>query len=204
MTARTSIPTLFALGLATSSSAAAAPPGDIQVRQVAQWFSGSFDNAAQVAQDPRIPAISMSTCAVMVEGLGPEAYTLHLEQFVAGSPAPLRVALYVFRPGEEGVELAVRRYADQSALLGLCDRAPAERVIPAAGLVPGSCNLGLTWQQEAYVASNAPDGCPTASGGRVISDAIIRASGTDSLDRIYDAQGNLVWGTSIEFRRLDD
>ncbi|WP_414565748.1 MULTISPECIES: hypothetical protein [unclassified Anabaena] len=45
-----------------SRAVAFAPPLATQVKEVAQWFTGFFDNAQQVASNPNVPLITMSNC----------------------------------------------------------------------------------------------------------------------------------------------
>jgi hypothetical protein len=39
-----------------------------RVNEVSQWFTGDFNNAAQVASNPSIPFVPLSTCAVQISG----------------------------------------------------------------------------------------------------------------------------------------
>jgi hypothetical protein len=194
----------FTLGIALDAHAS--PPIATQVDQVAQWFTGEFDNSAQVAENPQVPAIHMSTCDVELLGATEEGVrTVYLEQFVAGSPIPLRVRLYTFRPAGDRVRIAIQRFTNQGALLGMCSREPAERVIAASSVVPTTCNVDVQWSPATYAGSNAPTGCPASfPGGKVVSEIEIHGNGSDSLDRILDAAGNQLAGTLIEFRRIED
>jgi CpeT/CpcT family (DUF1001) len=178
-----------------------------RVAQVARWFTGEFDNAQQVAADPQTPALTMSNCRVAVPDFAePGARTVYLEQFIVGNPSPLRARLYVFQRSEDAdaVTVSVLRFADQSAVLGLCNRPAHERVIEASNVVGPSCDLDVRRSGGAYAGDNAPLGCPTSfPGGKVVSEVSIRRNEVDSLDRIFDANGTPLAGTLIEFRRSD-
>jgi hypothetical protein len=58
----------------------------------------------------------------------------------------------------------------------------------------------LTLQNNRYIANNAPNGCPSSSGGKVVSSLTLRNGVIASLDQIFDATGNLIVSTPIEFR----
>ena len=84
----------------------------------------------------------------------------------------------------------------------MCDRTPSERTIEVDNIASFSCDFDLFWQPVLYTANNAPDGCPTSfPGGKVVSDVAIFSKGINSLDRIFNANGDLLFGTKIEFRR---
>ncbi len=44
------------------------PPVSFQLNQVAQWFTGLFNNTKQVANNPIVPQITMSNCGVKLIG----------------------------------------------------------------------------------------------------------------------------------------
>ncbi len=59
---------LLTLALPLKSRAdTVAPPLKIQVKQVARWFTGFFNNALEVANNPSVPLINMYNCAVRVD-----------------------------------------------------------------------------------------------------------------------------------------
>ena len=193
---------LFSTVAFVPNSQATAPPLSTQVKQVAQWFSGLFSNADQVANNPAIPFITMSNCGVELANTDPmnDVETLFLEQTTGGSP--FRVRFYSFGVEDSQLTLSVRSFLDQTPLLGLCDRPQAERVIDPDNILAESCDVNLSWEPTRYIGTNAPDGCPTSfPGGKVVSDVEIFADGTNSLDQIFDANGNLLFGTPIEFRQ---
>jgi hypothetical protein len=64
-------------------------------------------------------------------------------------------------------------------------------------------DLQLMWEPSRYKANNAPNGCPTSSGGKVVSNVTVWGSGIDALDQIYDVRGNLIVNTPIEYRRIN-
>lgn len=185
-----------------SRAATIAPPLEEQVNQVAQWFTGFFNNAQQVAGNPSIPFISMSNCGVQLAGANPVGGTqnVYLEQ---KSSAFERQSFYSFSPGNSAVNLSVRSFVNRDILSGLCNKPEPQRIVNINNIVATSCDLLLIWEPKRYTATNAPNGCPTSSGGKVVSQVAISNSGIDALDLIFNAQGNLLIGTKIEYRPIN-
>ncbi|MGH2415908.1 MAG: CpcT/CpeT family chromophore lyase [Microcystaceae cyanobacterium] len=107
-----------------------APPLSRQVQQVAQWFSGFFNNAEQVTENPSVPFVSISNCPVQVLGETPPAQNLqsiYLEQATGGFP--FRVRYYAFTQGQQAVNLSVYAFNNPSSLIGLCARPQSQRTL---------------------------------------------------------------------------
>lgn len=185
-----------------SRAAGVAPSVEAQVRQVAQWFTGFFNNTQQVSSNPSVPFVSMSNCKVQVAGVNPanDTENIFLQQ---DSSAFQRTSFYSFSKGNSGVNLSVSTILNGGNLSGLCSRPESARVIDNSNISTTSCNLQLTWEPTRYVGTDAPGGCPTSTGGKVISNVTIFENGVDALDQIFDAQGNLLVATPIQFRRID-
>ncbi|MDJ0615577.1 MAG: chromophore lyase CpcT/CpeT [Calothrix sp. MO_192.B10] len=186
-----------------SRAASNEPPLFIQVKQVTRWFVGKFDNAEQVANQPNVPLITMSNCAVRLEGknISRHSRAVYLEQKTNG--VPFRVRFYSFSKGDRGVKLSIRRFVDENKVLGICDRPIFQRVVNTDNIVTQSCEVEVIREARSYSGNNEPDGCPTSfPGGKVVSEVTIKRRSIDSLDRIIDADGNQRFGTEIEFRRI--
>jgi len=184
-----------------SRAATIAPPLSAQVKQVTQWFTGFFDNAEQVASNSSVPFISMSNCGVQLVGANPvdETQNVYLEQ---KSVAFERISFYSFSPGNSAVNLSVRSFVNRDILRGLCNKPEQQRIVNISNIVAASCDLLLIWEPSRYTGTNAPNGCPTSSGGKVVSKVAISDSSIDALDQIFTAQGNLIVNTPIEFHRI--
>lgn len=184
-----------------SVAANIAPPIKTQVNEVARWFTGNFDNSAQLANNPTIPFIELSTCGVQLVGENQAANTqnIYLQQ---QSNAFERNSFYSFSDNGNVVNLSVRSVINPDILSGICNRTESERIINFNNLVPVSCDLEIIYQPNLYTGNNAPDGCPTSSGGKVVSRVTIRENNINALDQIFDAQGNLLVNTPIEYRRI--
>lgn len=185
-----------------SRATTVAPPLKTQVKEVAQWFTGSFDNAQQVAELSSVPFITMSNCSVQTVGdnTSSETQNVYLEQ---QSSAFERISFYSFSQGNSAINLSVRSFLNRDIVRGLCNTPKPERIVNINNVVTTSCNLELIWEPSRYTGNNAPNGCPTSTGGKVVSNVAIFDSGVDSLDQIFDSRGNLIVNTPIEFRQAN-
>lgn len=190
----------FTFAQSTRASAITAPPLETQVKEVAQWFTGLFDNSQQVATNPSVPFITLSSCDVELTDPVPVTATenIYLEQKSIN-----RFRLYSFSQGNSAVNLSIRSFNAGYSVSGLCNRPESEQILDSSQVLTTTCNLELLWQPTYYIGNNAPNGCPTSSGGKVISNVTVRESSIDSLDQIFAANGNLLVGTPIKFRRVD-
>lgn len=186
------------LAFAQESHAATIVPST-QVKQAAQWFTGFFDNAQQVANKPSVPFITTSNCKVELADANPvdETENIYLEQ---RSSAFNRIRFYSFSEANSSVKLSIRSFVNPNILSGICNNPQPERIINNSNILETSCDLLLTLQNNRYIANNAPNGCPSSSGGKVVSSLTLGNGVIDSLDQIFDATGNLIVSTPIEFR----
>lgn len=183
------------------ATASISPPIETQVNEVTRWFTGNFDNSSQVANNPRVPLIDLSTCSVELAGGNQAANTqnLYLQQ---QSDVFERNSFYSFSEGNNIVNLGVRSVINPEVLSGICNRPKSERIVNFSNLVPVSCDLEIAYEPDFYTGNNAPDGCPTSSGGKVVSKVTIRENSIDALDQIFNSQGDLIVNTPIEYRRI--
>ena len=192
---------LSALTFAQESRATTiALPLETQVNQVAQWFTGFFDNSQQVASNPSVPFISMSNCTVQLAGTNPsdDTQNIYLEQ---ESPAFERLRFYSFNKGSSAVMLSIHSFLNPNLLRGTCNKPESERIVNLSNIVATSCDLQLVWEPTRYIGDNSPNGCPASFGSRVVSHVVIQDSEIDSLDQIFSPTGQLIAGTPIEFHR---
>ena len=188
--------------LQQSRADTSAPPIKTQVQEVAQWFTGFFDNAQQVANSPSVPLITMSNCSVQLDNTNPLADTqnVYLEQ---ESPGFERLRLYSFNEVNSAVNLSISSFLNENTVRGLCNHSQSRRQLSINNVEKNTCNLQLFWEPNNYIGNNAPDGCITSNGFKVVSDVTIEQSSIDSLDKIFDKKGNLLVATPIEFRRVN-
>ncbi|MBV6624355.1 MAG: CpeT/CpcT protein [Rivularia sp. (in: Bacteria)] len=191
----------FTFANSNRATASIAPSIETQVNEVTQWFTGNFDNSVQVANNPRVPLIDLSTCSVELAGGNQDMNTqnIFLKQ---QSDVFERNSFYSFSEGNNIVNLGVRSVINPEVLSGICNRPKSERIVNFSNLVPVSCDLEITYEPNFYTGNNAPDGCATSSGGKVVSQVTIRENSIDALDQIFNAQGDLIVNTPIKYRRI--
>lgn len=171
-----------------------------QVQQVTDWFTGSFNNQAQVAQEPSIPFISMENCVVAANSSMANSNYVHLEQYIGGSNTLLRSSAYELSPTENGINLGVFRYLDRASALGTCNE--TSPTLDFSNLVIPSCDVPLDYKLDQFVGTNASTGCPTSfpiPGSTVVSSITLAENAIDSLDTFLLPTGGS-FGTLIEFR----
>ena len=181
-----------------------------QVNQVADFFTGLFDNRNQVLANPDVDILylTMANCSVNLTGSGNISATrpIYLEQRIGGFEQTnplLRSRFYGFNRGNDVVDLSIYRFVEEDLVLGLCNQPESEREIAIDNIINNSCDLSLIWQSESfYRADNTPVGCPTANGGKVISEVEISPDLVFSLDRFFAADGSFLFGTPIKFERI--
>ncbi|MDZ8186120.1 MAG: chromophore lyase CpcT/CpeT [Nostoc sp. ChiSLP02] len=198
--ALTALFSALTFGQATRAGAASPPPIDIQVKQLAQWFTGLFDNSEQAANSkPPVPLITLSSCSVEFTNGNSLNGTenIYLEQ-----PSINRFRLYSFSQQNSGVNLSIRALNTDYSVTGLCNRPESEQTLDLSKISAITCNLEIFWNAGDYIGNNSPNGCPTNSGGKVISSVIVSENRIYSTDEIFAPNGNLVFGTPIDFRRV--
>lgn len=184
-----------------SRAATIAPPLSVQVTQAAQDFTGLFDNAEQVASNPSVPLVAISSCGVQLAGgNADETQNVYFDQESVGFQ---RVRVYSFSPDNSAVKLSIRSFVNNDLLSGICNKPESERIVNISNIIPASCDLDLFWEPSRYTGNNAPNGCPTSTGGKVVSRVSVWDSGIDSLDQIFTANGVLITNTLIAFRRIN-
>ncbi|AFY54649.1 hypothetical protein Riv7116_2119 [Rivularia sp. PCC 7116] len=118
----------FTFANSNRAAASIAPPIETQVNEVTRWFTGNFDNSTQVANNPRVPLIDLSTCSVELAGGNQAANTqnLYLQQ---QSNVFERNSFYSFSQGNDIVNLGVRSVINPEFLSGICNRPKSERIV---------------------------------------------------------------------------
>ncbi|MCC5664312.1 CpcT/CpeT family chromophore lyase [Nostoc sp. CHAB 5784] len=125
------------------ATAVTAPPLETQVKQVAQWFTGLFDNSQQVATNPSIPLITLSSCNV--ELTNANAVT-GIENIYLEQKSINRFRLYSFSQENSAVNLSIRAFDANYSITGLCNRLESEQTLDSSKVLPTSCNLELLWE----------------------------------------------------------
>lgn len=203
---------VFSLNLIPINKARAMVLASPGVDQVAHWFSGLFDNTNQVINNPNIPIpyLTMANCPVALVGMGDISADkpIYLEQRIGGFDAPnplLRSRFYGFNQDNSTVDLNIHRFQEENSVLGLCNLPESQREINMSTIIEDSCDLSLIWQSNSnsYTGKNDPLGCPSSTGGKVVSEVEIFPDLVLSLDQIFSASGDLLLAQPIEFERIE-
>ncbi len=143
----------------------------------------------------------MSNCDVQLDSSAPldETQNIYLEQ---KSSAFERVRLYSFTKADSAINLSIRSFLNPTTLNGICNNPQLTRIVNFSNLIPASCNLQLMLEFNRYTGTNAPTGCSTSTGGKVVSQVTIAENTIDSSDQIFDITGKLLINTPIQFQRL--
>jgi hypothetical protein len=200
----------------TILTACVAPPVSTmpqQVEEVASYLVGVMDTSAQAKAVPDAPDVRMTTCKVRLAD-SQDAQTIYLYQEQAMSAnlgAPYRQRFLRLALSEDGqqVESASFKPLDSQAWVGFCQKPEAERRSQLSLMEPKHCSVFLEPMENGngYLGNTQSGGCPTNFRGAVtITNTIkLNAAGMDTLDRGFDAEGNLVWGAQerpYKFRKL--
>ena len=179
-------------------------PIDQQVKDVVSHLVGVMDTSAQATANPGAPNVRMTTCQVKVTNADPSlirqpSVFLYQEQALSqniGSPYRQRFLRIAPSLDELSVESRAFRPQKPETLIGLCDRAEAERVVKQSDLGEVTCSVFLRPVGENYVGQTPSQGCPTNVRGavRITNTITLLKTGMDTQDRGFDAAGNMVWG----------
>jgi hypothetical protein len=86
------------------------------------------------------------------------------------------------------------------ALIGLCSKPEAKRVVKLTDIGAAKCSVFLKPDGENYIGETPEAGCPSDYKGavKVTNRILLHSTGMDTLDRAFDAAGNQVWGSKGE------
>ena len=182
----------------------ASVPIEQEVQDVVSHLVGVMDTSAQAAANPKAPNVRMTTCKVTVENADTSLNTrpsvfLYQEQALSQRLSePYRQRFLRIAPSADGQSVESRAFRPPTAesLIGLCDRAEAERVVKQSDLGEVTCSVFLRPVGENYVGQTPSQGCPTNVRGavRITNTITLHPTGMDTQDRGFDAAGNMVWG----------
>lgn len=167
------------------------------------------------ASGTNAPTVQMTTCEIQVEGLNitssePSVF-LYQEQALADRlTQPYRQRFLRISPSTDGtgIESVSYRLRNEDSWIGLCDRPIGERTVQERDLEDTHCQVLLVPVGENFVGDTPAGGCPSNYRGAVsvTNHIILYEDGMDTFDQGFDAEGNLVWGSTgapYRFRKLD-
>lgn len=180
-----------------------------QVQTVVERLTGVMDTSAQQAKNPQAPNVRMTTCSVRVTDS--EATFLYQEQALAQSlDRPYRQRFLRVAPSaaEDTVESKSYKPSNPQNWSGLCNKPLEERIVSLNELNDAECSVFLVPVANLYVGHTQAGGCATNVRGavRITNSVFLHATGMDTWDRGYDADGKQVWGAggqAYQYRRAN-
>ncbi|MFZ9520531.1 MAG: chromophore lyase CpcT/CpeT [Silvanigrellaceae bacterium] len=181
---------------------------DVRLAQLASFFSGSFSNAEQVAQDPKnfIP-VSYQFCQIDAAQNPLRPFTrLMLAQQTVSTPARTiqRNRVYEFFRNADGkIGIRTNPFEESKVPVDVCQRDLAERrmIADEALAQKDSCVLSFEWNeaQEAFTGSTPAEGCPSNFQGAVkfTLEEVIKDGLISPWERWFNAQGEQVAGSKV-------
>jgi hypothetical protein len=201
----------IALITVTSTSAYSCPPNAVQplsikqqVDEVVSHLVGVMDTSAQASSNPKAPNVRMTTCKVTVETPTPSTASfqpvfLYQEQALQqhlSQPYRQRFLRISANSDVQKVESAGFKPPNPQAWVGLCNQPEVKRVVQLSDIGKTECSVFLRPDGNNYIGETQASGCPTNYKGavRITNRIILHQTGMDTMDRGFDAAGNLVWG----------
>ena len=196
-------------GIETSSNPPI-PQIPAEVDRLADWLSGSFDNAEQAGKDAEFIDISLHACRIWPDRT--DGRWLYVEQARSDAPdRPDRQRACRLRIDDLGQLISeVFAFPDGDVPDAGAWRTPAmlDRVDPFLLLPREGCTVRLEFKKGAFTGSTSGEGCPSSISGATYatSEVTIEPERIVSWDRGYDESGRQVWGATkgpYVFRRSD-
>ncbi len=188
---------------------------ELSVEAVAAYLEGVMDTTAQAAANPDFVGVQMTTCRITVTpsitdtsadasvdassdaDAIPDSIYLYQEQALSENVAePYRQRFLHIIPGDNHrIDSRTFKPDVPEEYVGLCDQ-PAP-VIAASELGESVCTVSLRASAlGGFVGSTPAGGCPANVRGAVsiTNVVVLHATGMDTWDRGFDAEGNQLWG----------
>lgn len=175
-------------------------PAGEQVRQVAEWMTGTFSSGAQASKDPQFRNVVLHIAPIWTDRR--DARWLYVEQAMATTlDKPYRQRVYRLTDSPDGIESMVYELpGDPLRFAGAWkeDR-PLNQMLPSMLLPKAGCAVhlkstdGLTW-----TGGTDGTGCPSSREGAAYATSEVTLTPTElrTWDRGFDASGKQVWGST--------
>ena len=205
--------TCLAIAFVFSTSTAAYPckPNNVQasvasdrhVKEVVSHLVGVMDTSAQAKTNPNAPDVRITTCKVRVENADQKSVFLYQEQAMRSRLSqPYRQRFLQISSSNDSqiVQSAGYKPPTPQAWVGLCNQPEAKRVVLLSDIGKTECSVFLRRDREKYIGETQNGGCPSNYKGavRITNRIVLHQTGMDTMDRGFDADGNVVWGAKEE------
>lgn len=175
------------------------PPAPPAVEVLARLLDGSFDSVAQAAANPAYYSVRLEVCSIAAPELG--SRVLYVEQaLMKRLEAPYRQRVYVLEPGDPLETRASGRVfalTNPKAAIGACANGRSLTLGAQDVVEQPGCALTLRLEGDRLMGGTVGTACPSELNGAsyTTSDVVVSASGLESWDRGFAADGTQVWGT---------
>ena len=176
------------------------------VRTLTARLTGTLSSAIQAERTEDYRDIRLQSCNVAAPGLG--STVLYVEQAVATAlDKPYRQRLYVLEEIDETtIRSSIYTLTDPAAAVGLCDETRRQSFHPSDASLREGCEVDMNFDGTVFRGETAPEACPSSLRGATHATVAVTvtATGLDSWDRGWNAEGEQVWGAQdgpYEFRR---
>ncbi|NBO39406.1 hypothetical protein EBU99_12570 [bacterium] len=181
---------------------------DVQLSQIAAFFSGRLSNAEQVKADPQnFMPVEYEFCQIDAAGspLRPATRLMLAHQIITTPARTLkRNRIYEFFRTDEGkIGIRTNPFDETKVPADICQKSLEERrsIDPQALAQRDTCVLSFDWQEDAqaYVGSTPKDGCASTFQGAVkfTSEETIKDGMISPWERWLNAQGEQVAGSKV-------
>lgn len=183
---------------AATDTAADTPPPPSDVEVAADWLTGDFNSRAQSQADRRY--FDVHLYAIQIWSERDDGVWMYVQQSRDDNDdgtyeAPYRQRVYRVHDDNGGVTSTVYRindedrYADPWDDLSVLDGLTEDALVLAEG-----CDVMLTRDGDRFVGGTEGTDCRLSFGGYATSSVTMTADGLESLDLLYDDQGNIING----------
>jgi CpeT protein len=159
-------------------------------------LSGAFDSSQQAQEDPTYYDVSLTACAVSVEGI--DTPTLYIEQALSDKlNQPYRQRVYVLSQVQENVVKSEIYVLDNpNAYIGTCAEDEVRSVPFDSMTLKDGCAVELEWNGKGFVGGTDVGTCQSDMNGASYATSIVET--TDSMilswDQGWDSNDQQVWG----------
>ena len=204
--------------LFSTTSAQAAPiPIEEQIEAVVSHLVGTMDTSAQAATNPDRVGVRMTTCRVQLvksdrqESSSPSVYLYQEQALIEKLNQPYRQRFLRIGVSDDGLKVESKSFKllNREPWIGQCNKPADKRLLQSSEFGESVCSVFLKPVITIYIGETQPGGCSTNVRGAVTitNRIILHATGMDTWDRGFDANGDQVWGAidkSFQFRWLEE
>lgn len=164
--------------------------------EFASHLTGSFDSSEQAAVNPSYYDVSLTACAVSVEGI--DTPTLYVEQALSDQlNQPYRQRIYVLSQVDDTtVKSEIYELDTPDAYIGFCATEELQTVSIESMTLKDGCAVELEWIENGFVGETEIGTCKSDMNGASYATSIVETSDAmiSSWDQGWNSNAQQVWG----------